>query len=643
MKQRILVCLALALLLALGLTTTAMAANVPEINMALSETRLSGPQEITVTISVTNKSDSASIGPMALYDPNDAQIHEFGTPTLTPGETHSWNGAWTVTEEQLKLGRIVYTLVYYSTDESGVLRTDRASFYKEIIDIGTEPELKVSRTITPATARKNQTVTVTYVIENVGSVEVKDLAIKENSGTADLGALRVGALTSHTFTLTMGSKDQKSAAEITYTANDQPYTMKVEEQTIKYGEVNLNASVKADKKGGPVGETVKLTLTLKNTGNSDFQNITVTDAVLGEVFSGVTVEAKKEQELFTDLIVSGDQTVRFIVSAVTADGTAVQTATEPLKVIAVDPALKPDLSVSSTASGTAFLTFPSVVKFTVTVTNNNTVPVENVRVVSNGVTFKTYASIPAGQSVTFTRDVELSMAGAYRFDAVTNDQLGDPMPPFMGNEVRIIQARPAATPTQVPISTPVRPNLLNTPSMADIPSDWQDSVKPMLDVAKWVFMGLGGVCLTLVVIGFAGRSAKAARSGNATDHLQRDGYSVYTEAVPQRKRRIVTDNSIEETTKKRGKRKSPEPMAEPVQEMAEEAPDMQEAMNELYPEADIAQEQPAQAPYEAEGYQEQPIYDEPVYDEPVYQEQPVYDEPAEETTYRRRRRNNTEE
>ena len=74
----------------------------PVLRMDLSQTRFTGPQEVAVTIGVTNESGEDMPGPMALYYPNGKMIAEFGTPTLKAGETRTWEGRWTVTEEQLK-------------------------------------------------------------------------------------------------------------------------------------------------------------------------------------------------------------------------------------------------------------------------------------------------------------------------------------------------------------------------------------------------------------------------------------------------------------------------------------------------------------------------------------------------------------
>jgi uncharacterized repeat protein (TIGR01451 family) len=87
--------------------------------------------------------------------------------------------------------------------------------------------------------------------------------------------------------------------------------------------VKLTATLKADKKGGSVGDAVKLTLTLKNTGKADYENVTVTDAILGTVFSGVTVKKGETVTLETERAITQTCDYQFTVSGLDASGATV--------------------------------------------------------------------------------------------------------------------------------------------------------------------------------------------------------------------------------------------------------------------------------------------------------------------------------
>ena len=596
MKQRILVCLTLALLLVLGLCGTALAANVPEVSVVLSENRFSGPQEVTVTITVANTGDTDMPGPVALYDPDGKKIDEFGTPILAAGASKVWTGTWMVTDKQLDEGRLSFGLGYTVADDSGVIYQKTQTFYSPIVNTGATPDVQVTRTITPPVARQGQKVYVTYEVTNVGGLDVTGLTIKESSAVsstaAKLGTLAPGESASHTFTIEMKKKDLISHAAVTYSAAGQDYTRTVDEATIKYGKtVELEASLKADKKGGTIGDVVKLTLTLKNTGKNAIQNITVTDPVLGTVFSGLTVEGKSSltQEKEITILRTGDYL--FSVSGANASGSAVQTATEMVHVIAVDPEKAVSLSVTAEADKPTIYMLPGIVKFTVHVTNTGSVAAENVTVSASNVELYSFASIAPGATASFVRDVRVDIPGKFRFDAQVTDPLGQPVT-FQGNEVPIRHAPPTATPTQAPIATPAIPTLEQLPTHDGLPA-YMDTVEKALDIGFWVLLGISGLFLALVVVGVIGRSARAAKSGKAADHLERSGSDDYTVAVPARKRRFLAENEDddEHVVSHAYMQTEPTDVPDPVEPAAEEpsneerTADMQETMNELYPEA----------------------------------------------------------
>ena len=100
----------------------------PVLRMELSQTRFAEPQEITVTITVTNPSGEP-MDPMALYYPNGKMIAEFGTPMLESGETRTWEGTWNVTEEQLDEGKVVFAIQYVGYEQDGSPVTKTQAYY----------------------------------------------------------------------------------------------------------------------------------------------------------------------------------------------------------------------------------------------------------------------------------------------------------------------------------------------------------------------------------------------------------------------------------------------------------------------------------------------------------------------------------
>ena len=602
MKKRILVLVTLAVLFVLGLSGAAMAADDPiTLNMDLSATRFSGPAEVTVSIRVTNTKDEDMPGPLALYYPNGHMIEEFGTPTLSAGQSRTWTGTWMVTEEQIKAGRIIFAVRYSILGADGSVTTKTDSYYAAIEDAGAVAQVEINRYITPTMAGNGQKVSVTYEIANTGTLDVTDVVIKEGStisktnGKIDL--VKAGEKGSYTFTVTMGKKDLTSNATITYKAGGKTYTETLGNAKIKYGTVNLTATLKADKKGGNPGDPVKFTLTLKNTGKVDYDNITVTDATLGTVFSGLSVKAGKTLTQEKEILISKSTSYQFTVTGTSSKGSTIETATDRVTVTAVDPDKVVTLVVSAEVDKPIVYILPDVVKFTVTVTNNSAADAENVTVSASGMDLYTFGKIAAGQSASFVRDVKIEMAGNFRFDARVANQLGA-TETFYGDLVRITHSTPTAAPTQVPIATPEAPMLERIPTDDGLPP-YVTTVQNAMNIGQWVCLAIGGICVLLIIIGAVSRIQNAARSAKAPDHLERDGYRDYTQAVPAKKRHVMPDEEDEDVDEEyHGAKPEIEAPAEEVAPEADPAA-VSDAMAQLYPEATEPQEKAEEKAEEA--------------------------------------------
>lgn len=548
-RKRLLIALALGIALVLLCAATALADRPIKVSMELETTKFSGSKPVNVSITVTNVGDGDLPGPVTLYYPSGKKIEEFGSPTLSVGASKRWKGEWTVTQAELDAGKVTFAVRYSSYDgpagEDGepTLQSHKINFSKKITFTGADPEIAVSRTITPTTAQKGQEVSITYEVENVGEVAVSSVNIKENSavsaksGTID--AIEPGQKATYTFTPVMGTRDLTSAATISYKAGGKTFTTKVESATVKYGEVNLSATLTADKKGGAPGETMKLTLKLKNSGNLDFTNVNVTDPVLGTVFSGETVKAGETVTLEKDLTITESQDLQFTVKGDDATGTGVETATGRVAVIAMDPTQQIVLRLEAASDRDLVYRIPGTVRFTVTVHNDSAIEVKNIAVKAVDTTLYNFASIPAGESASFVRDVDVSMAGTFQFTATCRDAL-DQVLSFNSNPVVISYAEPTPVPTEAPLVTPP------APAMEPIPTDqpepeWLGQAESIADSAKWILTGVAGLLLILLLIGAVRRGKSRSDSKKAMDHLEGANYRDYS-SVPKRRHRSEISN-----------------------------------------------------------------------------------------------------
>ena len=550
MNKRFLLVLALGLVLALLFAVSATAGSLLECKGELpGGYTFTGPEEVTVSIDVRNAGDEDFPGPVELYYPDLTQVEEFGSPTLAAGSNRNWEGKWKVTQKELEEGVIAFYVRYPVKDEaSGELTTKAKKLSFKISYSGAEPELDIQRSFLPAVAQKNQEVSVIYEIKNTGAAEVSNVTIKENSSIATTaGAIKSiapGETKRFVFTAKMGTKDLTSEATITYKAGGKNYSSKVEADTIKYGTMDLTATLSADKKGGAPGDTVKLTLKLKNSGKGDYTNVNVTDETLGTVFSGETVKAGETVTLEKDLTVTETTDLQFIVKADGTDGKTLETATGRVHVVATDPTKQVVLSVEASADRSQVYKIPGgVVRFTITVRNESAVEVKNISVkaVEREVYF--FDSIPSGESRSVTRDMEISMAGNFQFTANAKDELGQ-IVTFASNTIPIAYAPPTPEPTEAPLVTPPAPATYTIPAPTAEP-DWIAPAEKITGIAWWILLIIALPLIILLVIGMIRRGISKSRSNKAMDHLEGANYRDYSIAPKRGKRNEVVSGEEE--------------------------------------------------------------------------------------------------
>lgn len=551
-RKRLLLALVLGIALVLLCASAALADDPMKVSMELSTNKFSAPRSITVSITVTNVGDVDMPGPVTLYYPSGKKVEEFGSPTLAVGASKNWSGEWTVTQKELEAGKITFKIKYsvYSdeVDENGenTLVNKTKNFSKKIQYTGADPELEIERTIMPQTAQKGQEVSVTYEITNVGPVDVSGITIKENttistkSGTID--SIAAGETGKYTFTAVMGTKDLTSNATISYKAGGKTFTSKVDSATVKYGEVKLSATLTADKKGGAPGDTVKLTLKLKNSGTTDFTNVTATDAALGTVFSNEKVPAGETLALEKELTITETQDIQFTVKGEDGTGKEVETATGRISVIATDPTQQIVLNLEASADRDKVYKLPGTVRFSFVLHNDSAVEVKNVTVKAVETPLYSVESIPAGESVSFIRDTEVSMAGSYQFTASCKDVLGQTLN-FDSNAIPIAYAEPTPVPTEAPLVTPPAPATEPLPTDQPEP-EWLDQAEGVAGIAKWILAGVGGLLLLLLLIGAVRRGKSRSDSKKAMDHLEGATYRDYG-TKPKHRRSEINNGGTE--------------------------------------------------------------------------------------------------
>lgn len=584
-KKRFFLGLVLGLVLALVFAASAMAAGTLEYKgAAQGNATLSGPGELTFSITVSNAGDEDMPGPVKLYYPDMTPVEEFGSPTLAAGNSKSWEGTWNVTQKELESGFVGFIVERTEVDpETGELTTKMARLKLPITYAGAEPELNILRTFVPAVAGKNQEVSVIYEITNTGTAEVSNVTIKEHKDIATTaGAIKSiapGETKKYVFTVKMGAKDLNSEATVSYKAGGKSYTEKVTPDVIHYGVMDLTATLSADKKGGAPGDTVKLKLTLKNSGKSDYTNVRVTDETLGDVFTGETVRAGETIALEKDLVITETTDLQFIIKSEDANGNTYETATGRVHVIATDPAKQIVLSVEASADRSEVYRIPGgVVRFKITVHNESAVDVRDISLMAVERQVYHFDVIPSGESRTITRDMEISMAGTFQFNATVKDELNQ-MLVFSSNPIPIAYAPPTPVPTEAPLVTPPAPAQIEMPQATAAPT-WIRQAESAADTAKWVFLGIAGVLGLLLLIGAGRRARMKSESNKAMDHLEGANYRDYSTAPRGRRRNEVI--SGEEEAAREAAADETEKTEEPAKPEEEKSELMAETLKRLY-------------------------------------------------------------
>lgn len=514
-----------------------------KFQMELSASEFSEPAPITVSITVKNAGDAELPGPVKLYYPDGKLVEEFGEAVLAPGASKPVTVTWGVTQAQLEAGKLSFKVKYSYYNNEGKLVSKSKAYGRRITYSGAQIKLDINRTVTPTLAQKGQEVTVEYELTNSGNAEITSVTIKENSSVSTTSAkiekIAAGAKDSHKFTVKMGDEDLTSAGTITYKANGKTYTEKLDPQTVKYGKVDLTATLKADKKGGMPGDTVNMTVTLKNTGSTEMTGVTVVSEALGPIVENGVVNAGETVTYEKALTVTETQDVRVNVTAVNSEGTPVETASGTVSVIAIDPTKQIGLTVNAQADTDVVYTMPGLVKFTVTVTNDGAVEASNVSVNAVNRVLHTFDSIPAGESRSFTRETMVSMAGTYQFVASCKDELGQTIT-FPSNMIVVQHMAPTPVPTEAPIVTPPRPVMATPPVPQNDPV--LDTVQDVAKKARLPLAGLSGGLILLLLIGMIRRIARKVHSNKAQDHMERGNSGRdYTNKVDQKYRSEIYD------------------------------------------------------------------------------------------------------
>jgi hypothetical protein len=260
------------------------------------------------------------------------------------------------------------------------------------------------------------------------------------------------------------------------------------------------------------------------------------------VFSNEKVPAGETLALEKELTITETQDIQFTVKGEDGTGKEVETATGRISVIATDPTQQIVLNLEASADRDKVYKLPGTVRFSFVLHNDSAVEVKNVTVKAVETPLYSVESIPAGESVSFIRDTEVSMAGSYQFTASCKDVLGQTLN-FNSNAIPIAYAEPTPVPTEAPLVTPPAPATEPLPTDQPEP-EWLDQAEGVAGIAKWILAGVGGLLLLLLLIGAVRRGKSRSDSKKAMDHLEGATYRDYG-TKPKHRRSEINNGGTE--------------------------------------------------------------------------------------------------
>jgi len=552
--KRICTLLALAVMLLAMFVLNANAAENVNFTISVEPASLPAPGNVTVSIRVVNAGDADMTEPVTLYDPDGNVVTSFGDggqALIKKGEYVSAQHTYAVSQDQLDEGKLAYSISYNELSADGAVTVKTQTASAEIAFTGVKTELTVNRTIDPEVVREGKNVTVTYELYNAGNVEITSIRVRENTSISrsaqTVTSLAPGERTTVQFTATMARNDLISHGTVTYKANGKSLTEELPEVTISRAKPGLvlDNILTANKTAISNGETVTLTLTIKNNGNITYSNITVTDATYGEIFTNLSLapgETLVREKQFT---LSETTTFKYSITLPDNTGTTNTVASDDLKISVYDPSQVMHIAVYAETESTTISRVPADVRFKLTVTNNSTQEAKNVALYHGDTHIYTIASIAPGSSASIARDFSVSQAGKFRFTARVRDALDNTVS-FDSNEIRLTYTAPTATPSPV-----VRVTVAPPAYVTEAPVEALDPVtfrtNNLLRMAALVLCALFCVVFLLFVVITIARMVRRRAASKAIDRIQLSEKRDYTQPAQPRSHADITDNVDEES------------------------------------------------------------------------------------------------
>ena len=419
MKKRLLS----IIIFALCLTLFAPNAHAEEVRVTVtaSPSELSETGTVRFTFNISNFSDYELSDIVIVY--NGVSYDDLRETVVPPNQSvQDYNLDLTVKESQLG-SPITFSITCVRNGEP--ITQDAAV----TIARSSDPTISITRTADVQMAKEGDTIKLTYQLTNGTKFDMTDIMlIDEDISDTPIrqDTLRAGDSFSLDRRYTMGAESVISAPVVTYTVNGKTKSFSgIEPLTLQSLLVRLNMNIDA---GVPTAAGVNFTIEVKNTGNQDIREISITDErnnpVNAEPFSLRADESTTFSFLVVPVMTEPLRSVKFTLKGTDSLDGAYQL--ESSKAYDVYPFVdSSQISVTARAETvTPWTSDGGKVVARVILTNHSSVALTNVNVseASIGV-LKAFDALPAGET-SFDQEILLGAPRNLQFSVKGTDPTG---------------------------------------------------------------------------------------------------------------------------------------------------------------------------------------------------------------------------
>ncbi len=507
--------------------------NPIETNIEISPSTLTNTGSVRVNISVSNVMDEGQTVSVTLYDPNNNVVPNFGsggTANITAGSAMGYSGSWTVTSAQLESGKIQYTVRYKFYNGAGEQVSGSKPITGRITYQTAKPSVEIERILPASSITEGQTAQVTYIFTNTGTVEVNNIRVEDpgiNSEALTCQVLPVGESVELSHSFIMSDKPMTTEARLSYQYLDGSETKTssttCKAVTFEVAHVDVLVQLAANKMVVNAGDKVTLTCVITNRGDLAYSQLRITDENLGDLDSGISIDAGKSYTCTKEITVSESGAYLFTVLGVDSFGTPVEFKSnsltiqipseaptgEVLQTNAPSPlqnAEPVELAVVIDADREIIYEMPSEIIFTIKVTNAGLAETQNINLRTTGYygkTVDTIDSLMPGETATIQRVFQASMGGQYQFAVTAKNGSGEEAT-FESNIIKVVyQSLATPTPTAVPTPPPTiapTPVITPEPTVATPFSGGEEESTSFGGLLRYILIGIVVLMVAAIVL-----------------------------------------------------------------------------------------------------------------------------------------------